>query len=104
METNPPTYQHLFNTSQAKLKENPPVLIKDLETKQISGSFSLITRGRGFACISTGSELKWVPAKNIKPYLQRKESPASLAAPDPKEGGKEEDRPGPRKPGRIKIT
>lgn len=55
---------------QARLKERPPVLIKDLESSQILGPFPLITWGRGYACVSTDKGPRWIPVKNIKPYLQ----------------------------------
>ena len=46
------------------------MLIKDPETQQISGPFPLITRGRGYACVSAPSGLRWLPGKCIKPYLR----------------------------------
>lgn len=65
---NHPFFRHFSNSTQAKLKENPPVLIRNPETRQIKGPFSLITWGKGYACVSTGAGPKWVPMKNIKPY------------------------------------
>lgn len=69
MEPNPAVIQYFSNTSQAQLKERPPVLIKDPKTSQILGVFPLITWGRGYACVSTGKEPWWILAKNIKLYL-----------------------------------
>lgn len=54
--------------TQAKLKENPLVLIKSPETGKIEGPFQLITWGNSYACVSTGAGLKWIPSKNVKPY------------------------------------
>lgn len=70
MEQVPPIFRHFSNTSQAKLKERPPVLIKNPETGQISGLYPLVTWGRGFACISRNAGLQWVPAKNVKSWVQ----------------------------------
>ncbi|NXC59545.1 POK19 protein, partial [Aleadryas rufinucha] len=41
-EPDPPVLRHFANTKQAKLKETPPVLIKDPETHQIQGPYPLI--------------------------------------------------------------
>lgn len=44
-EPDPPIIRH-FSNIQAKLKENPLVLIRSLETGQIEGPFPLISWGR----------------------------------------------------------
>lgn len=67
-EPDPPIYRHFLNNKKAKLKEHPPVLIKNSESGKIEGPYNLITWGKGFACVSTGKGLKWIPAKNVKPY------------------------------------
>ncbi|NXB19842.1 POK19 protein, partial [Rhagologus leucostigma] len=41
-DLNPPVIRHFQNTRQQKLKENPPVLIKDPETLQIQGPYQLV--------------------------------------------------------------
>lgn len=71
MEQMPPIFRHASNTAQAKLKEQPPVFIKNPETGQVSGPYPLITWGRGFVCVSTHVGPKWIPAKIIKPQLQQ---------------------------------
>ncbi|XP_023799315.1 uncharacterized protein LOC111940712 [Cyanistes caeruleus] len=63
-----PVFQHFSSSAQAKLKK-PPMLIKNPETRQISGPFKLITWKRGYAFVSSPSGPKWIPGKNIKPYL-----------------------------------
>lgn len=45
----PPVFRHFSNSTQAKLQEQPPVLIKDPENGQIRGPFPLIIWGRGYA-------------------------------------------------------
>lgn len=67
-EPNPPVFRHFANNTQEKLKENPPVLIRNAETGQIEGLFPLITWAKKFACVSTGVGPKWIPAKNVKLY------------------------------------
>ncbi|NXJ29654.1 POK19 protein, partial [Dicrurus megarhynchus] len=41
-DPNPPVLRHFQNMKQQKLKENPPVLIKDPETLQVQGPYQLI--------------------------------------------------------------
>ncbi|XP_017588157.1 PREDICTED: endogenous retrovirus group K member 19 Pol protein-like [Corvus brachyrhynchos] len=68
-ELTPSVVRHFTNSSQAKLKDHPPVLIKDPESHQVLGPFPHITWGKGYACVSMPSGPKWLPGKNIKPYL-----------------------------------
>ncbi|RMC22089.1 hypothetical protein DUI87_02961 [Hirundo rustica rustica] len=80
-EPDPPIYRHFLNNKKAKLKEHPPVLIKNLDSGQIEGPYNLITWGKGFACVSTEKGLQWIPAKNVKPYHASKpaETPTSAS-------------------------
>lgn len=78
--------QHFTHLTQAKLKEQLPVLIKDPRSHQIQGPLPLITWGRGYASVSTPTGLKWVPGKTVKPYLG---PPAT--APDNTEDGREDN-------------
>lgn len=74
-EPNPPILRYFSNSSQAKLSENPLVLIRNPESGQIEGPFRLITWGKGFACVSTGRGLKWVSVRHVKPFrTQERES------------------------------
>lgn len=77
-EPDPPILRHFSNSTQAKLTEKSPVLVKVPETHQISGPFQLIVWGRGYACVLLPSSPKWFPSKNIKPYL----GPANTAPTD----------------------
>lgn len=45
------------------------MMVENLGSGQWKGLFPLITWGRGYACVSTGAGLRWVPAKVIKPCL-----------------------------------
>lgn len=84
-----PIYRHFLNNKKAKLKEHPPVLIKNLDSGQVEGPHNLITWGKGFACVSTGGVLKWVPAKNVKPYHASKPADALTSARDSARGNQE---------------
>lgn len=45
-----------FNT---KAHPRPPVRVKDLQTGEWKGALDLLTWGRGYACVSTGHQVKW---------------------------------------------
>lgn len=64
-EANPPIFRRFSNSTQAKLKGNPPALVQNSETGQTEGLFCLITWGKGFACVPTGVGPQWIPAKNV---------------------------------------
>lgn len=85
-EPDPLIYRHFMNNKKPKLKEHPPVLIKNLESGQIEGPYDLRAGGKGFACISTDKGLKWLPAKNVKPYHPSKPTDTSTSASDPTSG------------------
>uniref|UniRef100_A0A674H7J4 Uncharacterized protein n=1 Tax=Taeniopygia guttata TaxID=59729 RepID=A0A674H7J4_TAEGU len=73
---NPPIARHFGQCEHAKVKERPPVMIKDPETWRLEGPYDLVTWGRGYACVSTPSGLRWVPSKFVRPYTA-KVSPGS---------------------------
>ncbi|XP_014106443.1 PREDICTED: endogenous retrovirus group K member 19 Pol protein-like [Pseudopodoces humilis] len=91
-EPDPHVIQHFSNSTHAKLTEKPPVLIKDPESQLTSGPFPLITWGRGYVCVSTPSGPKWLPGKNVKPYLG-----ATNPIPDSKLSKSPETHTGPEK-------
>ncbi|RMC20001.1 hypothetical protein DUI87_00847 [Hirundo rustica rustica] len=80
-EPTPPIIRHLSNSTRAKLKENPLVLVRNPESGQIEGPFKLITWGKGFVCVFTA---KWLAAWHVKPYRFQ-----TQAETDPKTGGRE---------------
>lgn len=47
----------------------PPVIVKDLFTGQWAGPVDLLMWGRGFACVSTGHHVKWVPLWCVRPFV-----------------------------------
>ncbi|RMB89189.1 hypothetical protein DUI87_34451 [Hirundo rustica rustica] len=83
-EPTPPIIRHFSNSTRAKLKENPLVLVRNPETGQIEGPFKLITWGKGYACVSTAVGPKWLAARHVKPYRVQMQ-----AETDPKTGGRE---------------
>ncbi|TRZ10813.1 hypothetical protein HGM15179_016282 [Zosterops borbonicus] len=60
---NPLIIHHFGGNKDLEKKEQPLVLVKDPETMRTEGPHDLITWGRGYACVSRPSGLKWVPAK-----------------------------------------
>ncbi|RMC05616.1 hypothetical protein DUI87_17706 [Hirundo rustica rustica] len=83
-EPTPPIIRHFSNSTRAKLKENPLVLVRNPETGQIEGPFKLITWGKGYACVSTAVGPKWLAARHVKPYRVQ-----TQAETDPKTKGRE---------------
>ncbi|RMC03243.1 hypothetical protein DUI87_20437 [Hirundo rustica rustica] len=68
--------QSLDETHEPRVKQN-------LVTKQWEGPYDLIASGHGYACVSTGIGVRWVPAKCIHPDLRPQgENPADRQAGD----------------------
>ncbi|TRZ12816.1 hypothetical protein HGM15179_014272 [Zosterops borbonicus] len=80
--------QHFASSKLLSCKEKPPVLICDPEYGKILGPYPLITWGRGFACISSESGPRWIPAKNVKPF--REPLPAADTSADTSDSTEEE--------------
>ncbi|TRZ17283.1 hypothetical protein HGM15179_009816 [Zosterops borbonicus] len=68
---NPPIIRHFGGSPNLKPKEKTPVLVKDPETLRTEGPHDLITWGCRYACVSTPTGLKWVPAKWVRPYVPK---------------------------------
>ncbi|OWK64084.1 Endogenous retrovirus group K member 8 Pol protein [Lonchura striata] len=68
---NPPIVRHFSASEQSRVREKPPVLIKNPETWRQEGPYDLVTWGRGYACVSTPSGLRWVPSKFVRPYVPK---------------------------------
>ncbi|RMC09811.1 hypothetical protein DUI87_13598 [Hirundo rustica rustica] len=60
---NPPIVRHFRANPQLNIKERPPVMVRDPETGKTEGPHDLVTWGRGYACMSTPTGLKWLPSK-----------------------------------------
>ncbi|RMC20661.1 hypothetical protein DUI87_01513 [Hirundo rustica rustica] len=76
---NPPIVHHFRENCQLQLKAKPPVMVKDPATRETEGPHDLITWGRGYACVSTPSGPKWVPAKWVKPFIPKSAKPPAEA-------------------------
>uniref|UniRef100_A0A8C3QVR5 Uncharacterized protein n=1 Tax=Cyanoderma ruficeps TaxID=181631 RepID=A0A8C3QVR5_9PASS len=68
---NPPVTRHFRGSSQLEPHERPKVLVKDPETWRTQGPHDLVTWGRGYACVSTPTGLRWIPSRNVKPYVPK---------------------------------
>uniref|UniRef100_A0A674GC71 Uncharacterized protein n=1 Tax=Taeniopygia guttata TaxID=59729 RepID=A0A674GC71_TAEGU len=79
----PPVLRHFKQHQQLRPEERPPVLIRDPDSREIQGPHQLITWGRGYACVSTPSGLRWIPKKWVRPYTaERRVSPPQSNPPD----------------------
>ncbi|RMC18028.1 hypothetical protein DUI87_04906 [Hirundo rustica rustica] len=66
---NPPIVHHFGANPQLNIKERPPVMVRDPETGRTEGPHDLVTWGRGYACVSTPTGLRWLPSKWVRPYV-----------------------------------
>ncbi|RMC15620.1 hypothetical protein DUI87_07822 [Hirundo rustica rustica] len=60
---NPPVVRHFGASHQFNIKEKPPVMVRNPETGKAEGPHELVTRGWGYACVSTPMGPKWLPSK-----------------------------------------
>ncbi|TRZ12048.1 hypothetical protein HGM15179_015057 [Zosterops borbonicus] len=68
---NPPVTRHFRGSARLAPHERPKVLIRDPETLRTQGPHDLITWGRGYACVSTDTGLRWIPSRNVRPYVPK---------------------------------
>ena len=61
----PPLWSKCFNSCQGKGTGYGP----NLNSNQWEGPYSLITWGRGYACVLRGTGLRWVPARWVQPAI-----------------------------------
>ncbi|RMC04155.1 hypothetical protein DUI87_18973 [Hirundo rustica rustica] len=61
------------------LQKSPDVMVKDSATREIEGPHDLVTWSHGYACVSTPSGLKWVPAEWVKPFIPKSAKPPAEA-------------------------
>lgn len=68
--------RHFNNLHSPKALENVPIWWKDIQTNQWQLG-TLLTWGRGYACVSPGPEERplWVPSWCIKPYREQHNAP-----------------------------
>ena len=68
----PPIVKHMqaMSTGMSTCKEQVKVLVKNKEGKW-EGPFQLVIWGRGYACVITDSGPMWIPAKWVKPVVEK---------------------------------
>ncbi|RMC08892.1 hypothetical protein DUI87_13886 [Hirundo rustica rustica] len=76
---NPPSVRHFRENCQLQLKAKPPVMVKDPATRETEDTLDQVTWGHGYACVSTPSGPKWVPAKWVKPFIPKTAKPPAEA-------------------------
>ncbi|RMB89304.1 hypothetical protein DUI87_34285 [Hirundo rustica rustica] len=72
---NPPIVRHFGASSLFGVNERPQVMVRDPGSGGTEGPHDLVTWGRGYACVSTPTGPKWIPAKWVRPYVPK--SPGS---------------------------
>ncbi|RMC19041.1 hypothetical protein DUI87_03645 [Hirundo rustica rustica] len=63
---NPPIVRHFGASSLFGVKERPQVMVRDPGSGGTEGPHDLVTWGRGYACVSTPTGPKWIPAKWVR--------------------------------------
>lgn len=88
--TVPPILKHFASCDAVSkdLLQKAKVMFKHAEKGLILGPVSLITWGRGYACVSTDTGPRWIPVRNICPFLKKRPSLAEYDAAElpPEEG------------------
>ncbi|RMC17231.1 hypothetical protein DUI87_05809 [Hirundo rustica rustica] len=62
-------------TSSAFQQKSPNMIVKDPVTRETKSPHDQVTWGRGYACVSTPPDLKWVPAEWVKPFIPKTAKP-----------------------------
>uniref|UniRef100_A0A8C9N3Y6 RNA-directed DNA polymerase n=1 Tax=Serinus canaria TaxID=9135 RepID=A0A8C9N3Y6_SERCA len=76
---NPVILNHHLSLQAADeaLQPRAKVRVQNLVTKQWEGPYDLIALGRGYACVSTDTGVRWVPSKCVRPDLRpQRQNPA----------------------------
>ncbi|RMB92986.1 hypothetical protein DUI87_30492 [Hirundo rustica rustica] len=68
---NPPIIRDFGASSLFSIRERPPVMVRDPESRRTEGPHDLVTWGRGYACVSTPTGPRWIPFKWVKPYVPK---------------------------------
>ncbi|RMC12752.1 hypothetical protein DUI87_10277 [Hirundo rustica rustica] len=66
-------------TSSAFQQKSPDVIVKGPVTRETKSPHDQVTWGRGYACVSTPPDLKWVPAEWVKPFIPKTAKPPAEA-------------------------
>ncbi|RMC18007.1 hypothetical protein DUI87_04883 [Hirundo rustica rustica] len=68
---NPLIIRHFGVSSLFSIRERPPVMVRDPESRRMKGPHDLVTWGRGYACVSTPTGPRWIPSKWVRPYVPK---------------------------------
>ncbi|RMC21372.1 hypothetical protein DUI87_02234 [Hirundo rustica rustica] len=78
---NPPIVRHFGASSLFGVKERPQVMVRDPGSGGAEGPHDLVTWGRGYACVSTPTGPKWIPAKWVSPYVPKSPGSGKINSP-----------------------
>ncbi|RMC15261.1 hypothetical protein DUI87_07449 [Hirundo rustica rustica] len=78
---NPPIVRHFGASSLFGVKERPQVMVRDPGSGGAEGPHDLVTWGRGYACVSTPTGPKWIPAKWVRPYVPKSPGSGKINSP-----------------------
>ncbi|RMC19675.1 hypothetical protein DUI87_03238 [Hirundo rustica rustica] len=73
------TVEPLKHRTPEREAKSPDVMAKDPASRETKSPHDLVTWGRGYACVSTPSGLKWVPANWVKPFIPKSAKPPAEA-------------------------
>ncbi|RMC21611.1 hypothetical protein DUI87_02478 [Hirundo rustica rustica] len=78
---NPPIVRHFGTSLLFGVKERPQVMVRDPGSGGAEGPHDLVTWGRGYACVSTPTGPKWIPAKWVRPYVPKSPGSGKINSP-----------------------
>ncbi|RMC20388.1 hypothetical protein DUI87_01237 [Hirundo rustica rustica] len=78
---NPPIVRHFGASSLFGVKERPQVMVRDPGSGGAEGPHDLVMWGRGYACVSTPTGPKWIPAKWVRPYVPKSPGSGKINSP-----------------------
>ncbi|RMC06983.1 hypothetical protein DUI87_16436 [Hirundo rustica rustica] len=78
---NPPIVRHFGASSLFGVKERLQVMVRDPGSGGTEGPHDLVTWGRGYACVSTPTGPKWIPAKWVRPYVPKSPGSGKINSP-----------------------
>ncbi|RMC19182.1 hypothetical protein DUI87_03787 [Hirundo rustica rustica] len=78
---NPPIVWHFGASSLFGVKKRPQVMVRDPGSGGTEGPHDLVTWGRGYACVSTPTGPKWIPAKWVRPYVPKSPGSGKISSP-----------------------
>ncbi|RMC21612.1 hypothetical protein DUI87_02479 [Hirundo rustica rustica] len=81
---NPPIIRHFGASSLFSIRERPPVMVRDPESRRTEGPHDLVTWGRGYARVSTPTGPRWIPSKWVKPYVPKGSGSKTVISPQKK--------------------